>query len=102
MHKYTLYIGLNDKDTKRQKLDNLEASKIVQNILTDITGGGTIYNATGVYKHDDGTIIIENTLRVEIVASALEAVKKAIEYIKRALNQESIILQTERVESVFV
>ena len=28
MNKYTLYIGLNDKDTKRQQLDNLEASKI--------------------------------------------------------------------------
>ena len=102
MNKYTLYIGLNDKDTKRQQLDNLEASKIVQNILTEITGGGTIYNATGVYKHDDGTIIIENTLRVEIVAAALEAVRKAIEFIKTALNQESVILQTERVESVFI
>ena len=102
MHKYTLYIGLNDKDTKIQHVDNLEASKIVQNILTEKTDGGTIYNATGVYKHDDGTVIIENTLRVEIVAVALEAVREAIEIIKIALNQESIILQTERVESVFV
>ena len=102
MTKYTLYIGLNDKETKCQQLDNLEASKIIQNILTEITGGGTIYNATGVYKHDDGTIIIENTLRVEIMAAALDAVKEAIKTIKMALNQESIILQTERVESVFV
>lgn len=93
MNKYTLYIGLNDKDTKRQQLDNLEASKIVQNILTEKTGGGTIYNATGVYKHEDGTVIIENTLRVEIVAAALEAVREAITIIKTALNQESIILQ---------
>ena len=102
MNKYTLYIGLNDKETKRQQLDNLEAAKIVQNILTDKTGGGTIFNATGVYKHADGTIIIENTLRVEIVAAALEAVKEAINIIKTALNQESIILQTEHVESVFI
>ena len=102
MNKYTLYIGLNDKETKRQQLDNLEAAKIVQNILTDKTGGGTIFNATGVYKHADGTIIIENTLRVEIVAAALEAVKEAISIIKMALNQESIILQTEHVESVFI
>ena len=84
MNKYTLYIGLNDKDTKRQQLDNLEASKIVQNILTEKTDGGTIYNATGVYKHDDGTVIIENTLRVEIVAAALEAVHAAINVIKTA------------------
>ena len=102
MDKYTLYIGLNDKDTKQQKIDNLEASKIVQNILTEKTDGGTIYNATGVYKHDDGTVIIENTLRVEIVAVPLLAIREAIEIIKIALNQESIILQTERVESVFI
>ena len=42
MNKYTLYIGLNDKETKRQQLDNLEASKIVQNILTEKTGGGSV------------------------------------------------------------
>ena len=102
MNKYTLYIGLNDKDTKRQQIESLEASKIVQNILSEKTDGGTIYSATGVYKHQDGTIIIENTLRVEIVAATLEAVKEAINIIKTALNQESIILQTERVESIFI
>lgn len=102
MNKYTLYIGLNDKDTKQQQIDGMEAAKIVQNILTETTNGGTIYNATGVYKHDDGTIIIENTLRVEIVAAALEAVRGAVNIIKTALNQEHIILQTERVDSVLI
>ena len=102
MTKYTLYIGLNDKDTKTQRIDMLEASKIVQNVLTDTTGGGTIYSATGVYKHDNGAVVIENTLRVELVAVALEVVKKAIETIKKALNQESIILQTENVQSMFI
>ena len=102
MNKYTLYIGLNDKDTKQQQIDNLEASKIVQNVLTKKTGGGTIYNAVGVYTHGDSTIIIENTLRVEIVAAAREAVLEAINIIKTALNQESIILQTEHIESVFI
>ncbi len=102
MTKYTLYIGLNDKDTKQQNIDTFEASKIVQNVLTDKTGGGTIFQATGVYKHDDGTVIIENTLRVEIVAAAVDAVRAAIEIIKTALNQESIILQTEKIQSVFI
>lgn len=102
MTKYTLYIGLNDKDTKQQNIDTFEASKIVQNVLTDKTGGGTIFQATGVYKHDDGTVIIENTLRVEIVAAAVDAVRAAIEIIKTVLNQESVILQTEKIQSVFI
>ena len=102
MTKYTLYIGLNDKDTKTQRIDTLEASKIVQNVLTDTTGGGTIYSATGVYRHDNGDVVIENTLRVELVAVAMEAVRGAVDIIKAALNQESIILQTENVQSVFI
>lgn len=102
MTKYTLYIGLNDKDTKTQRIDTVEASKIVQNVLTDTTGGGTIYSATGVYRHDNGAVVIENTLRVELVAVAMEAVHGAIDIIKAALNQESIILQTENVQSVFI
>jgi len=102
MTKYTLYIGLNDKDTKTQRIETMEASKIVQNVLTDTTGGGTIYSATGVYRHDNGTIVIENTLRVELVAVAMEAVRGAIDVIKKALNQESVILQTENIQSVFI
>ena len=102
MMKYTLYIGLNDKDTKTQRIDTVEASKIVQNVLTDTTGGGTIYSATGVYRHDNGTVVIENTLRVELVAVAMEAVRGAVDIIKAALNQESIILQTENIQSVFI
>lgn len=102
MLKYTLYIGLNDQNTKQQEISTLEAFKIVQNILSDKTGGGTVYNATGIYKHDCGEIVIENTLRVEIVAAPLEAVKNAIQIIKTALNQEAVILQTENIESILV
>lgn len=102
MIKYTIYIGLNDQDTKRQEISTLEAFKIVQNILSDKTGGGTVYNATGIYKHDNGDIVIENTLRVEIVFAPLEAVQDAIRVIKSALNQESVILQTENIESILV
>lgn len=102
MIKYTLYIGLNDQHTKNQEISTLEAFKIVQNILSDKTGGGTVYNATGIYKHDNGEIVIENTLRVEIVAAPLEMVQGAIRVIKSALNQEAVILQTENIESVLV
>ena len=102
MTKYTLYIGLNDKDTKQQRINTLEASKIVSGVLSEQTGGGTIYSAQGVYRHDNGEIVIENTLRVEIVAAAIEAVRTACSIIKAALNQESIILQTECIESAFV
>ena len=99
--KTTLYIGLNDKDTKRQEIETIEAYKIASQILANETGGGTIYAADGIYKHDNGDIVIEKTLRIEIFAASDESIANVITLLKKLLNQESVIKQTETVESVF-
>lgn len=101
MDKTILYVGLNDKDTKTQKIDTVESIKIVTNIITKNTDGGTIYNATGIYTHDNGAIVIENTLRIELIDCKESALNNIIQSIKTALNQESIIKQTETINSVF-
>ena len=99
MTKYTLYIGLNDKDTKRQEIETVEAYKLVQRELVKKVGGGTIYSATGIYTHDDGSIVIEPTLRVEIFHDSKKDIKDLADDYKKILNQESIIIQTENVSS---
>lgn len=101
MKKITLYVGLNDKDTKVQKVDTMEASKIATNIITSYTDGATIYNATGIYKHEDGTIVLENTLRIELYECNDEALISIIDTLKHVLNQEAIIKQIEEVNTVF-
>lgn len=101
MNKTTLYVGLNDKDTHTQKIDTLEATKIITNIITSITDGCTIYNASGVYTHADGTVVIENTLKIELFDTANNIINQIIDTLKRVLNQESIIKQTENVTSEF-
>ena len=103
MKKSTLYIGLNDKDSKQQKIDTLEATKMCINILTASgIDGATVYNAMGIYKHDNGDIIVENTLRIELIEADESALKTAINSIKIVLNQESIILQNEVIKSVML
>lgn len=102
MVRHTLYIGLNDKDTKRQEVGTLVAVKIITNILTEKVGGGTIYEATGIYTHANGDIVVEPTLRVEIVGASANAVMDAVAAIKVALNQESVIVQTESIDGRFV
>lgn len=100
MKKNTLYIGLNDKDSKQQKIATVEAYKIVTNILlANGIDGATIYEATGIYKHDDGQIVIENTLRVELIEADKNSLNEAIKQIKAVLNQDSIINQTEKITS---
>ncbi len=99
MKKITLYVGLNDKETKTQKIDTVEAVKIVSNLIYTMMDGGTIYNATGIYKHDNGEIVIENTLRIELIECDEKALGRLIETLKNVLNQETIIKQTELINS---
>ena len=97
--KFTLYLGLNDKDTKRQEISTLEAYKVVSNILAKDFGGGTIFEAQGIYKHDDGTIVIEKNLRIEILFTELPQIKILVKLLKKMFNQESIAVQEENIES---
>jgi uncharacterized lipoprotein YmbA len=99
MDKFTLYLGLNDKDTKTQLVSTLEAYKVINNVLLQYVDGATIFEARGIYKHDDGTFTTENTFRIELLFVETETVKEIVKVLKAMLNQESIAVQHEIVES---
>lgn len=101
MKKYTLYIGLNDKDTHNQEINTLDAYKVVSNILT-ACGGATVTEGRGIYTHDDGAIVQEPTLVCTIFAAPEESVRDAALQIKTALNQESIAFEITDVTSMFI
>ena len=103
MKKITLYIGLNDKDTKSQLIGTLDAYRIVNNILeTD----STITECKGVYTHKDKTITVENTLEVVLLdfdnSLDKEWVLDKTGKIKVALNQESIAYQEQEIVSELI
>lgn len=99
MEKYTLYLGLNDKDKKVQLINTIEAYKICNNILMHYTDGATIFEANGLYRHNDGTFTIEKTLRIELLFVDKQKVASIVEDLKKAFNQESIAVQNELVNS---
>lgn len=103
MIKYSLYLGLNDKDTKTQKVDTLEAYKILCNLLKSYSVEGfTVYNAHGFYVHDDGTFTVENTLKVELMFIDEITIDEIIKQLKTIFNQECIIKQVEEVTSELI
>ena len=100
--KYILNVGLNDKDTKQQKIDSIEAYKIVENtLLNNGLDGYTIYQGKGLYKHDNGDITQENTLIIEMLFTNEEIVNKIIRILKQVLNQESIMKQVQEITISF-
>lgn len=78
------YIGLNDKDTKKQEIPTDKALKIITNLIPiDFTF--SICN--GVYTHEDGTKVCEVTIKIE----SIKPLSGYMEQIKKELNQESIL-----------
>lgn len=49
MKKYTICVGLFDKDSKRQEVNTLDAYKIACNLFARHTGGATITEGRGIY-----------------------------------------------------
>lgn len=107
--KATIFVGLNDKESKLQEISTLEAAKYLQREIVKEFEGGTISEATGIYRHQDGTgFVVENTLKVEILffgSSKEEARRAVIPFINRVkdfLNQETAALQLEEIESELI
>lgn len=98
--KYVLFVGLNDKDTKTQKIPTLAARDIIQNIiLTAGLDGATISEALGIYKHDDGQIIQEASIRIEVLFASEKQILSICKQIKTVLNQESIAVESQTITS---
>lgn len=103
MKKITLYVGLNDKDSKIQEVGTLDAYKMVSNV---IGVGSTITEGRGIYKHEDGTVVSEVSLIVELLdfdnTLSKGWVKDKINQIKTLLNQESVAVQYQEVDSELI
>lgn len=103
MIKYNIYIGLNDRDSKKQEVSTRRAKEKTIKILNanNITGL-TMYEVMGVFKHEDGATTFEKSLKVELLEVEEEEVLKSIEELKTALNQECILLEEEEKKISFI
>lgn len=99
MEKFVMYVGLNDKDTKRQEMETQKAVDTVCRLLakqgiTDLT----MQQGMGIYTHEDGTKTTEISLIITMLFVERVQVINAISDIKIILNQECVALETIKVE----
>ena len=104
MTRYTLTIGLFDKDTKRQKISTDIAIRIVSDLVVNVIGYGTIHTGNGIYTHNNGSIVVEPSLVyfVDGEKDLKNKVKTLAWSIKKALNQESIMLEETAAKMEFI
>jgi len=93
MKKYTFYLGLSDQKTKLQNYSTLEASKIVMNLVGAYFGGWTISEGKWFYQHDDGQVVIENSLIINTLSD--KDYKDFVTTLKTTFNQESILIEVD-------
>lgn len=98
MKKHLFYIGLNDKDTKKQELSREQFLSIIH----DTVGDCTISDAIGYYTHDNGELVKEDSLRVEMLFKRDSDIPKFADILKRELNQESIGYEFTESNSVLL
>lgn len=99
---YEIVIGLNDKDTKQQKISTVEAYKLTENLLCHHIGGGSIFEGMGIYTHENGHIVRERSLSVKTSTTNHQAVLDFVAAVKAALNQESVYMQQMEVNVSFI
>lgn len=91
---YKIYIGLNDQQTKKQEIETETALIKVSEYLADHFEGATAYNAIGIYKHDNGEIVRENSIVIELVFVDDQDVMTMIDHFRVVFNQESVMKVT--------
>jgi len=107
MKKYVLTLGLNDRYTKKQKFDFVEAHGKLNRILLvhfEIYAF-TMIDCYGCYRHKNGEIVQECSIRIEIADEenkddTIRALIRALKH-KRCFNQESIMLEVSEEDITF-
>lgn len=89
-----LFLGLNDKDSKVQEINTVDAYKLAMRaVIRAGYNGASITESTGFYTHDDGQTVIEKSLRIDILNAETRKTSALIEDLKAVFNQESILLE---------
>lgn len=92
---FNIYIGANN-DT-----NDLETDLIVKTIKKSINAF-SFYEINGVYTFDNGKTIVEKSLKVEILGQKRDLILKLVKNLKKLLKQESIMVQTIKLNTEFI
>lgn len=100
--RYTVYIGLNDRTTRRQDIRTERAVELISEAVRTFFGFGTITTATGVYTHDDGTPVVETTVVVSVTGVDADTVAHFAKAARDAFNQESVYIESDTVATRYI
>jgi hypothetical protein len=99
-NKYTLYIGTNDKDTKKA-IPIEKAKNIVNSICDKHVSGYSIFTGQGYWTNDLNQSEHENTLVYTFFDISEDQIKLILNETLKELNQESILVEKDGIYYTF-
>jgi len=101
-NQFTIYIGLNDGDTKVQKFADSKYLSILKNTCRSYGVAFSVQIIHGGYFHEDGQYTEENTMMLRLMDVPEQTVKEIAKDLCAFFNQESVMITTSPVSVVFI
>ncbi len=95
--RFTIYLGLADKDEREQRLSCERAVSLVGKVCQ---GYGVPFSVTlqqGGYVHQDGRYVLENSLAVSIIGLSRKVVDEVAKDLCSFLQQECVLIAQDKV-----
>ena len=99
--KYTIYLGVNDKDTLKQEIPTETIRAQMHEICIKYVDGYTVSVADGFYRDDAGNITHEVSLVYVFIDVPIDSVQKIMDEALMKFNQSSILLEVNRERGTF-
>lgn len=99
--KYTIYIGLNDKDTYEQIITTEDGIRMVNGICSRYVDGYTMQTAKGGWVDEKNILTEENTLIYSFYEASEEQIMQIMDDVLKELNQNSILITHGQENSAY-
>ena len=98
MNKNEIYIGLNDRDTLKQKFDTEKYISVLKNVCTSYGVPFSFDIREGGYIHDSGEYTKETTLVLTLIGVEHGIIEEMAGDLCAFFHQESVLVTADEVE----
>ena len=99
---YTIYVGLNDSETREQKLMTEKYVSLLKKVCYSYSVAFSVNFITGGYFHADGTYVEENSLALMLMDVEESTVDAVAQDLCAFFNQESVMVTKTPAEIKFI
>ena len=100
--RYTISVGLHDKDEKRQKIETERVLRLVTNCCKGYSMAFSSYLKDGGYIHENGEYVIEKSVCIVFIDPEDQLIEEVAKDLCAFMNQESVMVTVEEVECYFI